>query len=38
LVRKGVADLMGALIEFEPHPLDRPQSNQRFDEAVQQTA
>lgn len=36
--RKGTADLMLALIELSPHPLERMQSNARFDEAVQATA
>ena len=36
--RRGVCELMMALIEFEPHPLDLRQSNARFEEAVRETA
>lgn len=36
--RRGTADLMHALIELPPHPLERMQSNERFTAAVQETA
>ena len=36
--RPGVAALMAALIELEVHPFDKQQSNQRFEEAVRETA